>query len=231
LILAGGLGTRLRGVLADLPKVLAPVLGRPFLSHLLDALDAAGVRQVTLCTGYMAEKVEHAFGQKHKRLTLRYSREKQPLGTGGALRQAAASQAGDCFLAMNGDSYVACDLAAFHAWHRQHDFAASLVLTRVNDAARFGTVEADENGVIHGFHEKQGRAKPGWINAGVYLLSRDLLLSLPAQDVVSIERDGFPAWLTRQLGGFRVEAPFLDIGTPESLAEAERFLSSARAKP
>jgi NDP-sugar pyrophosphorylase family protein len=231
LVLAGGLGTRLRGVLPDAPKVLAPVLGRPFLAHLLDALDAAGVRQVTLCTGYKADLVEQAFGPAYRRLALRYSREDQPLGTGGALRKAAAGQGGACFLALNGDSYVACDLAAFHAWHSSRGFRASLVLTRVDDAARFGTVEADERGAIHGFHEKQGRAEPGWINAGIYLLPRDLLLALPGQGAVSIERDAFPHWLPHGLGGHRVEAPFLDIGTPESLAQAEAFLGGLGKGP
>jgi NDP-sugar pyrophosphorylase family protein len=225
LILAGGLGTRLRGLLPDTPKVLAPVLGRPFLAFLLDALDAAGARRVTLCTGYQADKVEQAFGLTYKGLTLRYSREEQPLGTGGALRRAAAAQDGERFLALNGDSFVACDLAAFDAWHNEHGFAAALVLARVDDAARFGTVDADERGAVRGFHEKQGRAEPGWINAGVYLLGRELLLGLPEQGAVSIERDAFPHWLGRGLGGYRVDAPFLDIGTPESLARAEAFLA------
>ncbi len=229
LILAGGLGTRLRGVLPDTPKVLAPVLGRPFLAHLLDALDAAGIREVVLCTGYKAEQVEQAFGLKYKKLTIHYSREDEPLGTGGALRQAALAGQRQQFLALNGDSFVAVDLPKFVAWHQARGWAGSLVLTRVPDAGRFGTVRSEEDGRILSFDEKQGRAEPGWINAGIYLLTRDLLSSLPATGAVSIERDAFPHWIERGLGGFRVEAPFLDIGTPETLAQAEAFLAGLRS--
>jgi NDP-sugar pyrophosphorylase family protein len=230
LILAGGLGTRLRGVLPDTPKVLAPVAGRPFLAHLLDALAACCCRHVTLCTGYKAEQIEAAFGTSYKTMAIRYSREEQPLGTGGALRQAAAAQPGEWFLAMNGDSYVHCDLEDFTDWSLAAGFAGSLVLTRVEDAGRFGTVTADDSGRIVGFEEKRGLAEPGWINAGVYMLARERLLSLPERGPVSLEREGFPQWLGR-LGGYRAPGPFLDIGTPESLSQAEAFLTSLRRKP
>jgi NDP-sugar pyrophosphorylase family protein len=225
IILAGGLGTRLRDVLPNVPKVLAPVRGRPFLAYLLDHLAIAGFRWVTLATGHQAGAVERTFGSTYKGLQLRYSREDRPLGTGGALRLAAASLDAKFLLALNGDSHVACELPPFLAWHRASGLAGSLLLVRVADAGRFGTVTTDEGGGIRAFEEKRGVAEPGWINAGVYLLSRELLLSLPEGQVVSLERDAFPRWLPAGLGGYRVEAPFLDIGTPESLARAEEFLA------
>jgi NDP-sugar pyrophosphorylase family protein len=228
LILAGGLGTRLRGVLADRPKVLAPIAGRPFLSYLLDQLELAGVRRVVLCTGHRAEQIEEAFGNRHGNLALAYSREEQPLGTAGALRQALPLAASDMLLALNGDSYVDCPLAEFIAWHRKRCLGGSLLLTWVPDAARFGTVDVDDTGQIQQFREKRGLAEPGWINGGVYLLARRLLEAIPAGRAVSLEHEMFPRWLAEGLGGYAREAPFLDIGTPESLAQAEAFLTRSR---
>jgi NDP-sugar pyrophosphorylase family protein len=224
LILAGGLGTRLRGVLADRPKVLAPVAGRPFLSYLLDQLQTAGVQQVILCTGYRAEQLEDAFGQRYGALALSYSREPEPLGTGGAVRLALPHIQTESMLVLNGDSYVDCPLADLIAWHRQRQFAGSLLLTRVADAARFGTVSVDDSGAIRSFQEKRGVAVPGWINAGIYLLARRLIEQLPEGRTVSLERDAFGRWLIEGLGGYQRQAAFLDIGTPESLAQSEDFL-------
>jgi NDP-sugar pyrophosphorylase family protein len=229
LILAGGLGTRLRSVVSDRPKVLAPVAGKPFLSHLLDQLDRAGLRRVVLATGYLGEQIEATFGSTHGTLALAYSQEPEPLGTGGALRRALPNLAGDLVLVLNGDSYVDCSLGTFHAWHRAHSFAGSLLLTWVADAGRFGTVERTPEGRVMAFREKEGVARPGWINAGVYLLSRQLCEALPAGHAVSLEREAFPEWLAAGLGGFECRAAFLDMGTPESLAQADAFFASLRA--
>jgi D-glycero-alpha-D-manno-heptose 1-phosphate guanylyltransferase len=225
MILAGGFGTRLRSVLPDTPKVMARVGGRPFLAFLLDSLADAGVREVILCTGYKAEQVGREFGASYRRMRLYYSWESQPLGTGGALRQALGLTSAETVLALNGDSYVSCDLKAFHSWHRDGGFVGSLALARVDDCSRFGTVRTDENGIIQSFDEKRGRPEAGWINAGVYLLSRRLLESLPEGCPVSIERDAFPSWLPHRLGGYSGSGAFLDIGTPESFARAEAFLA------
>jgi NDP-sugar pyrophosphorylase family protein len=231
LVLVGGLGTRLRSVLPDRPKALAPAAGRPFLTFLFDQLLAAGVRRAVLCTGYRAHQVEETFGSRYGQLGLTYSREETPLGTGGALRHALPHLDGDRALVLNGDSYVDCSLDEFHAWHREHGFAGSLLLAWVEDAARFGTVEVDATGRIRVFHEKQGRAVPGWINAGVYLLARSLLERLASDRPVSLEREAFPVWLAEGMGGWARRAAFLDVGTPESLARAEAFLAGVRAVP
>jgi NDP-sugar pyrophosphorylase family protein len=229
LILAGGLGTRLRGVLPDLPKLLAPVNGRPFLRYLLHSLENAGVREVVLCTGHRAEQIRAEFDRCPTSITLKFSHETQPLGTGGAVRQALKIIDADSFLVLNGDSYIDCDLQPFIAWHQQHGLPGSLLLTHVEDASRFGTVETDEGGVIQAFREKEGQHLPGWINAGVYLLARRLLEPLAEGQPYSIEKDLFPQWLQHGLGGYRVQAAFLDIGTPESLAQAPAFLEGIGA--
>src|SRR5438128_256368 len=179
LILAGGLGTRLRGVLDDRPKVLASIAGRPFLSFLLDQLEDAGIREAILCTGHRASQIRSEYGDRYATLALTYSEERTPLGTGGAIRQALAVTDAEEMLVLNGDSYVAADLRQFLDWHDDNKFAGSLLLTWVDDAARFGTVEVSEKGAIRSFNEKRGLAAPGWINAGVYFLARDFIEDLP----------------------------------------------------
>jgi NDP-sugar pyrophosphorylase family protein len=228
LLLAGGLGTRLRAVLPDLPKSLAPVGGRPFVRYLLDRLARAGVRDVVLCTGHRADQVRAEFERRATPVTLKFSHENQPLGTGGAVRHALPLIEADEFLVLNGDSFIDSPLEAFIDFHRGHGLRGSLVLTHVEDASRFGTVLTGSRGVIQSFREKEGRPVPGWINAGVYLLSRKLLEPLPPGQPFSLERDLFPRWLRQGLGGYRVHAAFLDIGTPESFAQAEAFLAGGR---
>ena len=223
LILAGGLGTRLRSVVADLPKVLAPVRGRPFLVCLLDQLADAGFRHAVLCTGYRGELVEQAFGTRYRSLALDYSRETTPLGTGGALRLAQRHVRSSSFLAMNGDSYCDADLRAFWAAHIAGRQPGSLLLTEVADTSRYGRVQVAPDGRVQSFKEKGAQLGPGWINAGIYLFDTRLLTSVDDDRPVSLERDLLPRWIDAGLGSFPCRGRFLDIGTPASFAEAERF--------
>lgn len=228
LILAGGLGTRLRSVVSQRPKVLAETCGRPFLSRLLDQLTAVGVAEAVLCTGYLGEQVEATFGRSYDGLHLVYSRETTPLGTGGALRAALPLAAGDPLLVMNGDSYFQVDLSAFWAYHQAHAAPATLALARVPDTQRFGQVTVAGDGRVLAFEEKGSRDGSGWINAGLYLLGRERLQAIPAQGAVSLERQCFPAWIGHGLYGYQAEGAFLDIGTPESYAAAAEFFASPR---
>ncbi len=224
-ILAGGKGTRLQSAVSDRPKALAEIGGRPFLAWLLDRLAAAGIVDVALCTGYRAEQIENAFGASYQGLRLIYSRETQPLGTGGALRLAAPKIPSDPVLVINGDSAVDADLAELVAWHRAHGAAGTLLLAHVDDARRYGRVRLDDTGRVLEFAEKSEREEPGWINAGVYVLGRDLLDSISPHREVSLEREVFPAWIGRGLFGHRGQGRFIDIGTPESYAAAAEFFS------
>lgn len=229
-ILAGGLGTRLQSVVADRPKVLALVHGRPFLTYLLDQLAAAGVQHVVLCTGYKADLVRQALGTQYGAIELEYSHEEQPLGTGGALRQAVSRARSDLVLALNGDSYCAADLQNFSAAHLARGFAGSLLLAEVPDAARYGRVAFDAKGRVESFIEKRATACGGWINAGVYLLRKELLRVEPSGVRISLEQDLLPRWASQSLlGAYPSAAAFLDIGTPESYAQTENFfLTHAR---
>ena len=146
------------------------------------------------------------------------------------MRQAFDHYPDDLFLVVNGDSYVAADLSAFRRRHQISGRPGSILLTWVEDQARFGTVETDDEGRILHFNEKRGITAPGWINGGIYLLSRPLLESMPAEAPLSIERQVFPSWLELGLGSYCVRDRFIDIGTPESLAEARVVLCDSRAK-
>lgn len=221
-ILAGGLGTRLRRVVADRPKVLAEIQGRPFLEFLLDHLEAAGFERVVLCTGVQAALVQDVFGNRHGRLQIGYSEETSPLGTGGALRLAVPLLGSDPVLVMNGDSYCQADLAAFAGFHQAKQAEATLLLTQVPDVGRFGQVRVDEQSRVIGFEEKGGSGA-GWINAGIYLLSQTLVREIPQGRAVSLEREMFPAWIGRNLFGWQEGGRFIDIGTPESYEAAEQF--------
>ena len=223
-VLAGGLGTRLRSVVADRPKVLAEIHGRPFLGYLLDQLAAAGCRCLILCTGYLGEQISRVFGNSYGPLEIRYSQEQEPRGTGGALKLAVESFNSDPVLVMNGDSYCGIDLKAFWNWHCQQPATASIALTRVIRNKRYGSVKLDSGDRIVEFSEKKTGGE-GWINAGIYFLSQEVLQSIPQTGSISLERDIFPHWVGRGLYGYRGAAPFLDIGIPEDFAAAENFFA------
>ena len=229
-VLAGGLGTRLRQVVSDRPKVLAEIHGRPFLAYLLDQLAAAGFRRVVLCTGYLGERIYDTFGASYKSLHLFYSREREPLGTAGGLRLASSWLRSDPVLVMNGDSYCAADLRSFFQWHCRREAQASLLLIRVAQPERYGSVNVDNDGAVVEFREKSQRGANGWINAGVYLLSQAVLTSIPEQRKVSLEYDVFRQWIGRGLCGYQTDGAFLDIGTPEDFLRADQFFSSIKRK-
>jgi D-glycero-alpha-D-manno-heptose 1-phosphate guanylyltransferase len=224
-ILSGGLGTRLRAAVPDRPKVLAEAAGRPFLAWWLDALDAQGFRDIVLCTGFRAGQVSETFGSTHGNLRIRYSVETQPLGTGGALRQALSLFASDPILVLNGDSFCHANLRAFVEEHVQRKARTSLVLASVADISRFGVVSFRTDGLVETFHEKNGRHVPGWINSGIYLFSPHLLASLPVGQNISLEKDVLPRWIPEGIQGHPCHGQFIDIGTPESLAEADAFFA------
>lgn len=224
-ILAGGLGTRLRPVVTDRPKVLARVGGRPFLAYLLDQLTAVGIGSGVLCTGYMGDQVRDIFGDAYGSLRLSYSQEPAPLGTGGALRLALPLIPSETMLVLNGDSFCETDFKAFWTWHTTRGAAASILLTEVADTRRYGRVLVDADGRVLKFEEKNGDSGPGWINAGLYLCARKLLEDIPTNRVVSIEREMFPSWIGRGLYGNQSAGRFIDIGIPETYANAEQFFT------
>lgn len=229
LILCGGFGTRLRAAVADRPKVLAPVDGVPFLHYQLVHLRRQGCTDVVLGTGYLGEMVEQFAGDGSAwDVRARYAREPEPLGTGGAIRYAAEQARIDGpLLVLNGDTFFSGALADLVAFHRSRPGAvASVALTRVDDAGRYGTVEVDPaTGAVAAFVEKGGKQGPAWINAGVYVIEPALIDAIPPGKV-SLEHDVFPRWTGRGLYARPFpDAAFLDIGTPEDYARAPAVLN------
>lgn len=230
LVLAGGLGTRLRAVVSDRPKPMAAIHGRPFISYLLDQIAAAGFGRVIFCVGHRAEQVETLLGPIPKTLQIVFSREERQLGTAGALGLAAPLMHSERALVLNGDSYIDVDLVQFGAWADRGPFEAALIAVHVDDARRYGTLELARDGRVIAFREKEGRAEPGWINAGAYVLPRTLISTIPSDGPRSLETDIFPDWVMRgALGAWCIRERFIDIGTPESYAAASEFFAAERA--
>jgi len=223
-VLCGGLGTRLRSVLRDRPKSMAPVGGVPFLQLLLEDLKAQGIGQVILGTGYMADQIE-AFFCRGEEFGLRvcYSREDEPLGTGGALKLAEPLLS-DPVVVVNGDSYVEWSLAATRALFAQKNASVVMILQAVSDVARYGSVTIEPGGRVTDFVEKGTRAGAGLINAGVYLVRKEIVAALPAGEAVSLERDVFPRLLRSKVYGLISKGLFIDIGVPADLERAQTVL-------
>jgi NDP-sugar pyrophosphorylase family protein len=223
-VLAGGLGTRIRPALGDLPKLLAPVRGGTYLDGLLNWLRSFGARRVVLGLGYQAQAVvDHLRKHPAKGLTVETMIEPQPLGTAGAIRFARAQLHSDPVMVLNGDTMADADLCAFLESHRTRGFRGSVLCAEVDDAARYGRVLVDGRGMIDSFAEKdpafRGRAL---INAGVYLMSAALLDEIAAGTAASLERDFFERLPKGSLAAFAGCNHFIDIGTPESLAVANQ---------
>jgi len=227
LILAGGLGTRLRAVVADRPKALAPVGGEPFLEIQLRLLARQGARHFVLCVGHRAEQLREHFGDGRRwGWRVDYSVEQGLLlGTAGALKLAERFFAPRAMV-LNGDTYLAADYAAVlesHLAARDGDGAlATLVVSPTDDATRYGTVLLDPAGQrLTAFREKLAEPTPGpaWVSAGVYVIERELLAGVPQGQSWSLERDLFPPALAAgaTVAAFRSAARFYDIGTPEGL--------------
>lgn len=223
IILAGGFGTRLQTVLPNLPKPLAPVRGLPFIHYILRWLEQSGVKHVIACTGYLADKMEAGFRSYSGRLEMTFLREESPLGTGGAIYRALREAGVGGAFALNGDTYFPADLCRFQQEAERLGSFFAIALRRLPDVSRYGAVDLD-GGHILAMNEK-GRSGPGLVNAGLYLLPADLPQRTPMPDVFSWETDLMQLKVPL-LGaaGVVLEAPFLDIGTPESYAEAETVL-------
>jgi NDP-sugar pyrophosphorylase family protein len=224
-VLSGGLGTRLRPVISDRPKALAEIHGRPFLAYLLDQLSNAGSSRVVLCTGHFGEQIEQAFGKRYRNLQISYSRETRPLGTGGALRLALPHLLSDPVLVMNGDSFCDTDLTSFWDWHSIRHSQATMLLAKVPNTERYGSVKINADGAVTEFVEKK-HGGSGSINAGVYLLSLQVIDSMSEDTAVSLEHDIFPGLMSHGLYGYQEGGRFLDIGTPEDFAVAEQFFAA-----
>lgn len=222
-LLVGGQGTRLRPLTLTTPKPLLPVAGVPFLTHQLAALRQAGVDHVVLATSYQAEIFQETFGDGSPvGLRLTYLHEDEPLGTGGAIRNAAEglrSSAGDPVVILNGDVLSGHNLAAQIDAHVEREADVTLHLVEVDDARAYGCVPTDGEGRVTAFLEKMDNPVSSWVNAGAYVFRRSVIDAIPAGEVVSVERDTFPGLLAsgRQINAWKETAYWCDVGTPDAL--------------
>ncbi len=237
-ILLGGKGTRLAAQFPDRPKCLVPVAGRPFLEWQFDWLKRNGVVRVLLAAGHLADVLErHLAARPADELDVALSREPAPLGTGGALKYVEPQLVSDPVLVINGDSLTPkLDFSTlwktgqgfFRAVEKKFPHCGKILATPIENAGRYGTVEFDPDGFVTAFREKADRAA-GFVNAGLYLLPRDVVAGLPAGRAVSLETDVFPALAAqRRLVAIPIPPPLLDMGTPDGLAAMEAFLRAER---
>jgi NDP-sugar pyrophosphorylase family protein len=220
IILAGGFGTRLREVVADVPKPMAPVGGRPFLAFVLDRLIDAGFTAIVLAVGYRHEALRGVFGTKYRGRSLTYSIEPEPLGTGGAIRLAWDAIGAREVFVLNGDTFLDVDYRAMASAHAAAAALITLAICQVPDAGRYGALDLAGDRV-RGFSEK-ARSGPGWINGGTYLLGHDLRARFPQRASFSLEHDLFaPEVASIQPLAFRTAGLFIDIGLPADYARAQ----------
>ena len=226
-LLVGGKGTRLQSVVSSKPKPLAPVGEKSFLHLLIRQFGSQGIRELVMCSGYLADQIESELGDgRALDVAIQYSKEDSPLGTAGALKLAEPLISGHSdFLVMNGDSFLEMDIPQFIDFHHAHQGLISVAVRCVENAARYGTVEVDGQFKITGFKEKTGSDAPGLVNGGVYVFKSSLLADIPTGPS-SLERDVLPRLLDRGAFALEQQGMFIDIGTPEDYARAQELCES-----
>jgi mannose-1-phosphate guanylyltransferase len=231
LILAGGEGTRLRPLTYTTPKPVMPLAGRPFLSFMLDWLSSHGVEQVILSCGFMSDAVHSVLGDIYDGMRLRYVVEDEPLGTAGPVRLALDQGVlGERLLVLNGDVLCDLDLSAEVAQHERTGARLTLALYPVEDTASYGVVPIADDGEVTAFLEKsEGPAPTNRINAGVYVVEREVAESMiPPGRAVSFESEVFPQLVGHGLYGYEAAGYWVDIGQPLRYLEATWDLLAGR---
>lgn len=222
-ILAGGLGTRLRSALPDIPKPMAPIAGKPFLWYVLKWISGYSVNKIVLSTGYKTEIIKDHFGSSFSNIPLEYAIEDKPLGTGGGLMNAVKSLTGKDFLVINGDTFFPVDLKKLFIYHTDHSGFITVALKHMRDFSRYGTVECKGDFIVR-FHEKEP-CRDGLINGGIYVMNRKLLISDDHPEVFSLEKEILEKNAGRGvLRCLTFEDPFIDIGIPEDYKRAAEIL-------
>lgn len=226
IILAGGFGTRLQSVVSDVPKPMAPVAGRPFLTYVLDRLARQDYRHVVLATGYLHEVVERFFGREYQGIALDYAREREPLGTGGAMVNAMQLCREQRVTVLNGDTLFDIDHRQLTAFAEEKGTELAVVLRRVPDSGRYGAVEVNGEGRITAFREKDPAAGQGLINGGIYRIDRRLLEGYAIGQPFSFEKELMQRrYRDERFYAYASDAYFIDIGIPDDYARAQNELN------
>jgi mannose-1-phosphate guanylyltransferase len=234
ILLVGGRGTRLAPITSEIPKPMLPVACKPVTEHQIIAAQRAGITTLVLATSYLSEVFIPYFGDGSKwGLDLRYAVEKEPLGTGGAIANAAAhldnGAADEAVVIFNGDVLSQHNLSAQIEFHKKVNADLTLHLIQVDDARAFGCVPTSADGQVEAFLEKMENPVTDWINAGCYVFKREIIDSIPRDTVISVERETFPGLIgdKRRVFGYKEAAYWLDIGNPGALFQGSRDLVAA----
>ena len=224
IVLAGGLGTRLRSVVPDKPKCMAEVRGIPFISYIIDYLVEQNFSKFIFSLGYKHELVEIFLQTNYNNIDYKVIIESDPLGTGGAIKLAAQVAQTNDFLVVNGDTLYKADIRKMYEFHYSNNAECSLILKPMNKFNRYGAVRKDQSGLITQFDEKKHYEK-GLINGGIYMINRNKFLNRRLPDVFSFEKDYFEMLVSNKIFyGIEDEGYFIDIGIPEDFAKANSEL-------
>ena len=235
ILLCGGLGTRLRSVVSDRPKPMADIAGKPFLHYLVKMLSESGVKHLIFALGYMGEQIEAYFqsGEDYG-LSISYSYEDSPLGTGGAIRNALSNVSGENVLVLNADTYFHTDYESLLREQLKNKAAMTIASRKIEDISRYGAILKDESGRILRWNEKMSSDQaeaphPGEINGGIYVMQKSLIEKIP-EGKQSLENDCIPAWLEDglYLQAIPSDGYFMDIGIPEDYAQFKEDVESGK---
>lgn len=226
IILVGGLGTRLKSEVKNIPKPMAPIGDKPFLEILMNKLSACGFKKIILCTGYKSEVIRDYFLYKYKEMEISYSNEKKQMGTGGAIKLALDKiDKEEHIFIFNGDTFFDIDYSELKNFHIDNNFSLTIALKEMNKFDRYGNVDIDSNFRINSFNKKKFTEK-GFINTGIYLTKYETLKKLPIEEVFSFENDFLNKVHSKyDFGGYISNGFFIDIGIPEDYLKARRILN------
>lgn len=221
IILAGGLGTRLKGLNLDVPKPMVPLGKHPFLFYMLSWLETCGIKRIILSVGYKWEVIKEHFGDAFGDIELVYSVEDEPLGTGGAVKKAMGFCRGNLIWVMNGDTFFEVDLNEMQHFQMEERCQFTLAAKPVSDASRYGRLLMNEQNRIIGFGEKAEKG-PGLINGGIYLFGSSFFEKKSTGDKFSFEKDVLEKYILQEkFCAFVSDSYFIDIGTPEDYRKAK----------
>lgn len=235
ILLCGGLGTRLRSVVSDRPKPMADIAGKPFLHYLVKMLSESGVKHLIFALGYMGEQIEAYFqsGEEYG-LSISYSYEDSPLGTGGAIRNALSKVSGENVLVLNADTYFHTDYESLLREQLKNKAAMTIASRKIEDISRYGAILKDESGRILRWNEKMSSDQAeaprlGEINGGIYVMQKSLIKKIP-EGKQSLENDCIPVWLEDglYLQAVPSDGYFMDIGIPEDYAQFKEDVESGK---
>jgi D-glycero-alpha-D-manno-heptose 1-phosphate guanylyltransferase len=230
IILAGGLGTRLRSVVVDVPKPMAPIKGRPFLAYLMDYWIKEGVSRFILSVGYKYEVIKHYFTDNYRGVPVCYSIENKPLGTGGGILQATQHLmiSNEPFLVLNGDTFFAIKLETIKTQHLATKSDITVALVGVTENSRYSGIQLTSDGQIVSFEKRVAGSHTKQVNAGIYLIEHKVFDGYPTQTLenISMEDQLFPEFLKqgKRIMGFVFDGVFIDIGVPEDYYRSANIL-------